>query len=106
MIPTIDPRVKYVGASHLRKLNSSQLRQLDGVIVVRDNSEPLAVIVPYQTYLKLQQEPPRRPRCITCGVGLTSEDLRLGRCPYCKNSLSEPPARELLVELDGEGEEE
>ena len=55
MIPIIDPRVKYVGASYLRKFNSTQLRQLDGVIVVRDNSEPLAVIVPYETYLVLQQ---------------------------------------------------
>lgn len=54
MIPTIDPRVKYVGASHLRRLNSEQLRQLTGAIVVQDSSDnPLVVIIPYQTYLSV-----------------------------------------------------
>jgi hypothetical protein len=56
MIPKIDPRVRYVGTSYLRKLNAETLRELDGAIVVRDNDEPLAVIVSYQTYLAMQKE--------------------------------------------------
>lgn len=55
MIPKIDPAVRHVGISYLRKLNASQLRQLEGAIVVCDNSEPLAVIVSYETFLRIQQ---------------------------------------------------
>ena len=54
-IPKIDPNVRHVGVSYLRKLNASQLRQLDGAIVICDNSEPLAVIVSYETFLRIQQ---------------------------------------------------
>ena len=86
MIPTIDPRVKYVGASHLRKLNSTALRSIDGVIVVRDNSEPLVVIVPYGTYLALQS-----------AVRVHMEVRAVERGEMFRNEF---PTRELSVELD------
>lgn len=51
----IDPRVKFVGSSYLRGLNTEALRALAGALVVQDaEAEPLVVIVPYETYLKLQ----------------------------------------------------
>lgn len=55
MIPRIDPAVRHVGVSYLRKLNASQLRQLEGAIVICDNSEPLAVIVSYETFMRIQK---------------------------------------------------
>ena len=56
MIPRIDPDVKYVGPSKLRELNTDALRALTGAIVVQGaNLEPLAVILPYETYLKMQK---------------------------------------------------
>lgn len=55
MIPTIDPQVKHVGISHLRKLNADTLRALEGALVICENSEPLAVIVSYETFLRMQQ---------------------------------------------------
>lgn len=56
MIPTIDPNVRHVGTSYLRTLNSEKLRGLEGAIVVRDNEEPLVVIVAYQTFIDLQEK--------------------------------------------------
>lgn len=55
MIPKIDPLVRHVGVSYLRKLNASVLRNLQGAMVICDNSEPLAVIVSYETFLRIQQ---------------------------------------------------
>lgn len=55
-IPVIDPNVRHVGTSYLRTLNSEKLRQLEGAIVVRDNEEPLAVIVSWETFIALQQQ--------------------------------------------------
>lgn len=55
MIPTIDPQVKHVGVSHLRKLNADTLRSLEGALVICENSEPLAVIVTYEMFLRIQQ---------------------------------------------------
>lgn len=56
MIPRVDPQVKYVGTTYLRSLNSDKLRELSGAVVVQaENSDPLAVILPYETYLKMQQ---------------------------------------------------
>lgn len=56
MIPTIDPQVKHVGVSYLRRLNANNLRDLSGAIVLCENSEPLAVIVSVETYFRLQQQ--------------------------------------------------
>lgn len=55
MIPTIDPQVKHVGVSHLRKLNADALRGLQGALVICENSEPLAVVVTYEMFLRIQQ---------------------------------------------------
>lgn len=54
-IPQIDPNVKYRGTSSLRELNAETLRTLEGAIVIQGaDLEPLAVIIPYETYLKMQ----------------------------------------------------
>lgn len=56
MIPTIDPKVRYVGTTYLRGLNAETLKSFEGAVVVQDGeSEPLVVIVPYATYLKMQE---------------------------------------------------
>jgi len=55
-IPRIDPNVKYCGVSELRKLNSEKLRELPAALVVLDNGEPLAVIVSFEVFLKMQAE--------------------------------------------------
>lgn len=55
MIPKIDPDVKYIGSSKLRELTAIELRALTGAIVVTGaQNTPLAVILPYQTYLRMQ----------------------------------------------------
>ena len=55
MIPKIDPDVKYMGSSKLRGLTSRLLRELTGAIVVQSaGAEPLAVILPYESYIRLQ----------------------------------------------------
>jgi hypothetical protein len=53
-IPRIDPNVRYVGVSELRKLNSDKLRQLPSAIVIQDNGEALAIILPMSTFLRMQ----------------------------------------------------
>ena len=56
-IPHIDPRVKYVGVSKLRELNSSRLKeQNDETLVIQENNEPLAVLVSYEQYLIMQEQ--------------------------------------------------
>lgn len=55
MIPKIDPDVKYIGSSKLRDLTATELRALTGAIVVTGaQNTPLAVILPYETYMALQ----------------------------------------------------
>ena len=55
MIPTIDPQVKYLGTSYLRTLNSETMKAMEGAVVIQDaDAEPLVVIVPFATYLRLQ----------------------------------------------------
>jgi hypothetical protein len=56
MIPHIDPDVKYWGVSRLRKLNSKTLRELPSAVVIQDNGRPLAVIVSYEMFLRIQSE--------------------------------------------------
>lgn len=55
-IPTIDPNVKFVGVAALRKLNADLIRALDKTLVIQDNEEPIAVVVPYATFLAMQTE--------------------------------------------------
>lgn len=53
--PSIDPRIKYVGGSKLRQMNATRLRELgDTIYVIQDNGKPLAVIVSYALFLRMQ----------------------------------------------------
>jgi len=54
-IPRIDPNVKYAGVSELRKLNANKLREMPSAIVIQDNNEPIAVIVRFEMFLKMQE---------------------------------------------------
>lgn len=54
VIPIIDPRVSYCGVSELRKLNADALRKVEGLIVIQDNGQPIAVIAPFDLFLKIQ----------------------------------------------------
>lgn len=74
MIPRIDPQVKYVGTTYLRTLNSDRLRELTGAVVVQaENSDPLAVILPYETYLKLQGAAERIESAADRIIGLSDQ---------------------------------
>jgi len=53
-LPTIDPRVQHVGLTTLRQLNATRLRDLEKVLVIQDQEEPLAVVVPYALFMKMQ----------------------------------------------------
>lgn len=55
-IPRIDPDVKYRGVSELRKLNAETLRELKSALVIQGNGDPVAVIVSFETYLRIQSE--------------------------------------------------
>lgn len=55
MIPHIDPRIGYRGVSELRRLNANTLRQIEGLIVIQDNGDPVVVIVPFGLYLEIQE---------------------------------------------------
>lgn len=66
-VPYINPRIRYVGVSYLRKLNCYTLRTMppDGLIVVTEGDTPLAVLVPYKAFIatqeKIQQGKDRAP---------------------------------------------
>lgn len=52
----INPNVRYLGVSSLRKFNATSLSELrDPVVIKKENGEELVVIVPWLTYLELQQ---------------------------------------------------
>jgi hypothetical protein len=55
-IPRIDPKVKHVGVSKLRKLNSNDLRNTKETLVLQENDTPLAVLLKYENYLILQNQ--------------------------------------------------
>lgn len=53
----IDERIKHVGVSILRKLNADSLRTLgDNLYVLRDGDEPLAVLMAYDVFMRMQAE--------------------------------------------------
>lgn len=58
VFPFVDDRVKAVGVSFLRKLNAHFLANElgDKAFLIQDSDIPLAVLVSYQTYLKIQAE--------------------------------------------------
>lgn len=54
-LPSIDPRIQYVGASKLRQLNTQELRRLAKILVVQDANDRLAVIMPYKWFMGMQE---------------------------------------------------
>lgn len=54
--PFIDPAVRHVPVSYLRKLNTERLKEERQTLVIDgfDYREPLSVIMPYKTFLKMQ----------------------------------------------------
>lgn len=55
-MPVIDKRIEFVGTSRLRKLNADALRKFtSNVMVVQDSEEPIAVVMGYGLYMKLQR---------------------------------------------------
>lgn len=58
-MPHLDGRLEYVGVSKLRALTDTALSALKNPLVImphylRQRHEPLAVIIPYQTFLEIQ----------------------------------------------------
>lgn len=53
--PYIDERVEHVGITRLRALNATSLRDSDKTLVIQDNDRPLAVLLPYDTFLEMQK---------------------------------------------------
>lgn len=54
--PYVNPDVRYVGTSWLRRMNASSAFELKyPVVVKRESGEELVVVIPWQTYLVLQQ---------------------------------------------------
>jgi hypothetical protein len=57
-IPYINPDVRYLGSSALRKMNQAALEKLQYPIVLKkENGKELAVLVPWSMYLELQGKP-------------------------------------------------
>ena len=56
-VPLIDERVRFQGVSTLRLLNEIKLRKLLGPIVIQtSNGHRIAVVIPYEQYLELQNQ--------------------------------------------------
>lgn len=55
-VPVIDPTVRYVRVSKLRELKAEKLRALGQTLVVQDDERPLAVVISFAQFLKMQQE--------------------------------------------------
>lgn len=51
----IDPRVHYVGASFLRKLNATKLRELGDEVYVFQCPEPVQVLLSYENFMRMQE---------------------------------------------------
>jgi PHD/YefM family antitoxin component YafN of YafNO toxin-antitoxin module len=55
-VPYIDTSISDIGVSQLRKLNATDLRKGKKTLVVRDNNEPLAVVLKYEQFLVMQNK--------------------------------------------------
>jgi PHD/YefM family antitoxin component YafN of YafNO toxin-antitoxin module len=55
-VPYIDTTITDIGVSQLRKLNATDLREAKKTLVVRDNNEPLAVVLKYEQFLVMQNK--------------------------------------------------
>jgi len=71
-IPYIDPNVQYVGVSKLRSLNATNLQALDKTLVVQDDETPIAVILSYDQFMKIQQQ--RQAALSTLEMVLSAEE--------------------------------
>ena len=78
--PFIDESVEHVGVTRLRAFNSHTLREIRGALVIQDGDEPLAVLLPYATFLAMQRS-----------LINTSEQLRaaLARGPEARGASNE-----------------
>jgi len=52
----VNPKSQHVGVSKLRGMNASNLRDLEGPVVIQENDKPIAVLVRFEEFLKLQQQ--------------------------------------------------
>lgn len=55
-VPYIDRSISDIGVSQLRKLNATELRRTKKTLVVRDNNQPLAVVLKYEQFLVMQDK--------------------------------------------------
>ena len=55
-IPYIDPNVDHVDIDRLQQMSASLLKKQKKTMVVRDGDKPLAVVVPFKTFLRIQRE--------------------------------------------------
>lgn len=53
-LPRIDPRIEHVGLTRVRAMNGAALRSQKNILVIQDGNEPLAVMVPYAEYMRIQ----------------------------------------------------
>jgi hypothetical protein len=54
-IPYLDTSVQHVGTSWLRTADADSLLRLTGLVVIGAGTTPLAVLMPYKTYIKMQE---------------------------------------------------
>lgn len=52
----VNPNVRAVGVSKLRKINAATLRDLDQTLVIQENEQPLAVLLNYDDYMRMQAQ--------------------------------------------------
>lgn len=57
-VPYIDPTVKHVPVSYLRRMNMETMREQTDTLVVDgfDGEEPFVVILPFKTFLLIQEK--------------------------------------------------
>jgi hypothetical protein len=67
----IDHKIKYVGVSKLRKMNSQFLREMDSMFVLQVNDEPISILIRYDEFMKMQDY-------LLVGVGLDVADAATG----------------------------
>jgi hypothetical protein len=53
VFPQIDPRIRAVGLSYLRQLKAEALSGTDYFYLIQDRNTPLAVVMPYDVYMKI-----------------------------------------------------
>ena len=57
-LPVFDERVEFQGTTYLRELTSDALRTLGRsgkVVILRDGTERLSALIPYDQYVKLNE---------------------------------------------------